>query len=346
MIANIAWNSKDWREIEPPNRNAGSRYAQENSPHESLNFDFNKKGVDTEEHVFGYVEWRGTPRRFEEPGIIFFHTKNLENGKNEIVGVYCGARVLSEKETKTAFWKGFQDNKLVANIQAEKAKSVLFKIRLDASKYEDKYYKGERMVSRYFQYVWKQEIAEEMITDEIRGTVKSDAGFEELDKLSVIFEEITGKKCVCIPVEKDNDQKEQEELEEDSGKPISKVAEELKKLDLEEKPPEVIRRNGKEYKRYNLIIARLKQYRNYQCQICHIKIKKGNGGYYIEGAHITPKRDRGGEKTSNIMILCPNHHKEFDYGNIENMRRSKEQVRFKMNGKEYEIDLEVKSVVS
>ena len=38
---------------------------------------------------------------FEEPGIIFFFTRNLEKKRGEIVGVYGNAKILkSERHTK------------------------------------------------------------------------------------------------------------------------------------------------------------------------------------------------------------------------------------------------------
>ncbi|MBU0559050.1 MAG: HNH endonuclease [Bacteroidetes bacterium] len=41
---------------------------------------------------------------------------------------------------------------------------------------------------------------------------------------------------------------------------------------------------------------------------------KKNGDFYIEAAHIKPKHKKSKETPENILILCPNHHKEFDFG--------------------------------
>ncbi len=335
MMANIAWNNSGWRKIEGPDPKATQKYPQEHPAHESLNFDFGKKGVDDEKHVFGYVEWTNTPVNLERPGFIFFFTKNTKSKENKIVGVYGGAEIL--KDAKTVPWEKFENSQLVSNIRAEKAKSVLFEPYLDADRYKDN--TGTRLVGQVgFGYIKTKEIAEEIIADSIRESQRSDSGKRNLGKLFNIFEEVTGKKCVWIPAEKDNDQKEQKELE---ARNLSQkqAYEEVKKL--EKSNSEMVEYNGKRYKRYNAIIASLKELRNYQCQICHIRIKKKDGGHYIEEAHITPKSDGGSDEISNIMILCPNHHKEFDYGRVENMDRSDKQVRFKMNGKEYEVDLEI-----
>ncbi|MBN1328663.1 MAG: HNH endonuclease [Candidatus Heimdallarchaeota archaeon] len=61
----------------------------------------------------------------------------------------------------------------------------------------------------------------------------------------------------------------------------------------------------------------LKLYYNNKCQICGstIKLKKMN---YSEVHHIKPlgKKHNGPDKLSNMIVLCPNHHVEFDYGVI------------------------------
>lgn len=55
-----------------------------------------------------------------------------------------------------------------------------------------------------------------------------------------------------------------------------------------------------------------------KCQICGKSIKLKDGKYYSEGHHLKPlgKSHNGPDKPSNIIVLCPNHHTEFDYGII------------------------------
>jgi predicted restriction endonuclease len=96
---------------------------------------------------------------------------------------------------------------------------------------------------------------------------------------------------------------------------------------------------GKRISRDIDTIAKLKLLREYKCQICGTSIKKKGGGLYIEGAHITPKRRSGPEIPENILILCPNHHKEFDYGDKVVLIRSKELIRFRLNGITYTLSL-------
>ena len=97
--------------------------------------------------------------------------------------------------------------------------------------------------------------------------------------------------------------------------------------------------HGKVYKRDNKTIAQLKIVRGHKCQICGQSIKKKDGSLYVEAAHITPKKHKGTELPSNIILLCPNHHKEFDLGKKEIVKRDDEMVVVTLNDKEYSIGL-------
>ncbi|MHB8560035.1 MAG: HNH endonuclease [Thermoplasmataceae archaeon] len=133
-----------------------------------------------------------------------------------------------------------------------------------------------------------------------------------------------------------NDELEQEEI-------ISMFRKEnVEKLELESvqpNSPEFVTINGIKYKRDNVTIGKLKIVRGNRCQICGEAILKKDGSLYVEGAHITAKRDKGPETPDNILILCPNHHKEFDYGKRERLERTKDKVKFMLNGVNYSIDI-------
>ncbi|MEE1899219.1 hypothetical protein GN157_01620 [Flavobacterium rakeshii] len=115
------------------------------------------------------------------------------------------------------------------------------------------------------------------------------------------------------------------------------IVEELKGIDIKE--PETVFINNKVYKRDNKIIALIKFIRNSECQICKTYIRKKDGTKYIEAAHIIPKRQKGPESPDNILLLCPNHHKEFDFGDVEIQIKTKNEIKFVMNGNLYSIDL-------
>lgn len=112
-------------------------------------------------------------------------------------------------------------------------------------------------------------------------------------------------------------------------------------LQLRYSDSQIVTIHQQQYKRDNLTVAQLKILRDHQCQICQTTIRKENGGYYIEGAHITAKSRQGRETPDNILILCPNHHKEFDYGDVRVLQRDKHQVVFSMNGTTHTISLRI-----
>ncbi len=69
------------------------------------------------------------------------------------------------------------------------------------------------------------------------------------------------------------------------------------------------------------ISAKLKEEYDYKCQICGNRIYLKNGNhirYYVEAHHLKPfaQIHNGPDIEENIIILCPNHHVEFDYGTI------------------------------
>lgn len=134
------------------------------------------------------------------------------------------------------------------------------------------------------------------------------------------------------------DEQEQNEIvEENKKKTKFEMARELKQLESTDQ--KIITINHKSYKRDNRIIALIKSLRGLKCQICSKTIKKKDGNFYIEAAHITPKYQNGREASDNIILLCPNHHKEFDLGNTQIIKRDVQQIKILLNGHNHTISL-------
>jgi len=337
IIANITWNDSGWRNIYV-NPHAGHSYARQYPGHESLNFEFNKQGLDTEKKVFGYVQWTNAPVK-KESVAIFFYTKNLSNHRGEIVGIYGNSEILeSPKGTK---WNGFKENVLYSNIIADKELSLLFPVPLDAKKYSG----NKRLVPQVgFTYI-DPILAERIILDEIEALKISSMRKDEFEKLTRIFVIVTGRKYNAEDLGYiRSDEKEQEDLAERMSKEISldlnKRKEMIQELNaLTPESTETIEFKGRVYKRNNKTIAQLKILRNFRCQICDNNILKKDGSFYIEAAHIQRKSEKGTEMPNNILILCPNHHKEFDLGDKRIVERTDERIIFELNGKLYDVNL-------
>jgi len=335
IVANITWNNSGWRNIYV-NPHAGHKYARKHPGHESLNFEFNKKGLDDEQHVYGFIQWTAPPKNFAKNGIIIFYSKNLENHQGEIVGIYGDAKILeNNRRTK---WNGFENNELTSNIVAKKEFSLLFPIPLNS----DKYSEGKRLVPQVGYSYKSIEFAEKIILDEIKELKTAGIKLDEFKKLKAIYEFLMGRGYSEKELSEDEDIKEQDELLPliKAHQSKSEIINELKAITTT--TPEWVEFRGKQYKRNNKSIAGLKILRDFNCQMCGVSILKKDGSFYIEAAHITEKRHKGPETHDNILILCPNHHKEFDLGKKKIIERTKDKIIFELNEKKYELSLELK----
>ena len=102
---------------------------------------------------------------------------------------------------------------------------------------------------------------------------------------------------------------------------------------------EVVTTTTTSFKRNNIVASLIKQYRGYKCQICGISILKSDGTYYVEAAHIMPHHQGGTTSLYNIIILCPNHHKEFDLGRKKVKYIDTSSVEIMLNGTVYQLNL-------
>lgn len=332
IIANISYNPTGWRNLYL-NPKAGHSYATEFPGHESLNFNFTKKGVDSLNNIFGYVQWTADPKNFKTGGTVIFYSRNTDTRIGEIVGIYCNVEVLHQR--KYANWKGFENNEIGFNLKADKNISLLFPIPLVADNYKES--KGKRLVGQIGYSYYENEIAETIIKDELIELSNSGVQKNEFEKLKNIYFYLTGKTFDESVL--DFDLIQQDELVELLKADKKKIIDDLKNLDKNETETVIIKQ--KTYKRDNKTIAQIKVLRNFECQICGTKIKKKKGGFYIEAAHIKPKSLKGRETPDNILILCPNHHKEFDYGARKVVNHNKDFIEFEMNRKTYKLNLKV-----
>jgi len=313
----LSWNDEKWQKpiINP---NANHSYATQFPGHESLNFDFNK-AIDTIDEVYGYAQFTNQPTNFENGGLVIFYSRNTNNNIGQIIGIYGNVEFLNPiHETNH---NEFENSTLWSNMRATKKISLLFPKYLYSDKYL-KYTKKGRLVGQIgFSYYEDKNLIEEIIFDEIQSLIESQEDYnQEIQTLKNIYKYYIGE-------EFDYDVIEQQ-----------KIIENINEFpDLTNENAEKITINSKIYKRDNVLIAKIKKDRNFECQICQTKIQKSNGEFYIEAAHIKAKKDKGNEKKENILILCPNHHKEFDFGKREIIKHSSDKIKFKLNGIEYEL---------
>lgn len=145
-----------------------------------------------------------------------------------------------------------------------------------------------------------------------------------------------------LQIENFENELEQHEIEnsvEIDSEEINKETLFKKITECENDKSEKITINGKTYKRDNYLMVQIKKYRDYKCQLCSTTILKANGEYYIEACHIKPKAEGGKDNLDNILVLCPNCHKLFDYGSRSSEKKSKATYSVTINEKKYKASL-------
>lgn len=81
--------------------------------------------------------------------------------------------------------------------------------------------------------------------------------------------------------------------------------------------------------------AALKLHYKNACQFCGVRLEVGKNHFYSEAAHIKGLGEphHGPDKASNMLVLCPNHHLQFDRGVLRLRKRgAKYQIRSKTVG--------------
>ena len=134
------------------------------------------------------------------------------------------------------------------------------------------------------------------------------------------------------------DNSEQDEIIEDIKSEIEGLDEKKilqKIIDNEKIKHEIIEIKSKKYKRHNYLMVLIKKYRNYKCQFCKTVILKKSGDYYIEACHIKSKSDGGKDTLNNILVLCPNCHKLFDYAKRDEVKHTIDEYIVKLNETKY-----------
>lgn len=311
-LVGITWNKYGWERVDTES-STGYRYAQYNPGHESFNFNFDVPDPDDRTFIYGYSTGmkKNTPG-FKQPGLVFFYSKNNEEGTGYIVGVYGNARRME------CSWDSVQMSEpegLYTNIVAEREYSALFPVYLDADPYKALNNWARIVPQGGIRYI-DRNTAKMIMDDAIREVGAGNDG--RLRRIRSLFDDWS------IDDEQGASESRQKVLDGMHWRPLpSDSADYVVKM----------------RHRDSTNVEILKRWFCYQCQICSHSIRTKYGGRYVEAAHIRPKREEGSDVPSNILILCPNHHKEFDYGDVNIIEHKADMIKFKMNGRSYAIDL-------
>jgi hypothetical protein len=71
----------------------------------------------------------------------------------------------------------------------------------------------------------------------------------------------------------------------------------------------------KDFDRDYAALDELKALYEHKCQVCQRRVELGGERYYCEAHHLRPlgREHCGPADPSNVVVLCPNHHAEFDF---------------------------------
>lgn len=87
-------------------------------------------------------------------------------------------------------------------------------------------------------------------------------------------------------------------------------------------------------KRYKNIVTKIKNKYDSKCQLesCGFTFTKENGENYSEAHHLLPLSENGSQNESNVVVLCPNHHRMFHFCSLK-IGNIKGQIRYvEING--------------
>ena len=303
LIANITWNRKNWTEVDILLQ-AGHRYVKNSVGHECLNFDFEKKYIDTDELVYGYFQRTNDPIKFEKNGIIFFFSKDVISNVNYIVGVYGHAEIIDKD--KYPKYTLFENKEYWTNIRARKEFSLILSKKIEF----DKNIFGIKRVGQCgFSYLENNRLTK--ILDGIIKYTQNQQDLEKLEKIKVHYTS-DNSELLYSDIEERIYSQEQSLLKKKVNPNI------IRQIDLENSnnPVKTKLVTVKYYDRNSTISIELKRKANHTCQICDIPtFKTKDENYYTESHHIHPLSLGGLDISTNIVIVCSNCHKKFDKGN-------------------------------
>lgn len=225
--------------------------------------------------------------------------------------------------------------------------ATIFLNRVDYNKYPIMNNKSLKALNKFGYKIsssknWTNYELVKMYQDNLISDYPTLKNYYKADALNhFIVDKYQGKKLMFkfLQIEEFEDGLEQHDIEQKNeidAKDIDKQGLYNRIIDCESDKSEKVFINGKTFKRQNYLMVHIKKYRDYKCQFCSTQIKKANGDYYIEACHIKAKSEGGKDSLNNILILCPNCHKLFDYGHREKEKHTKDNYSVILNGKFYE----------
>lgn len=104
-------------------------------------------------------------------------------------------------------------------------------------------------------------------------------------------------------------------------------------------PPVVTSEMALRYERDAELTQLVRELRGHRCQICGHSFPKAGGGRYTECHHLEQLAHGGLDLSSNLLVLCANHHRQFHFGEVKVLSHSSSELVVSIEGKIYRCDL-------
>ena len=82
---------------------------------------------------------------------------------------------------------------------------------------------------------------------------------------------------------------------------------------IPEKSPDKNKYEVNRFIRDSVLVKKLKKLYGNRCQICGFTFEYAKGKFYSEVHHYKPLDEDGSDSMDNMIVVCPNHHSQFDY---------------------------------
>lgn len=117
----------------------------------------------------------------------------------------------------------------------------------------------------------------------------------------------------------------------------NQILERIKSIDKRnsDNPPKNISTLAKIYERDRILTRLIKSIRRNKCQICNFTFKTKDGEYYSECHHLEHLANGGLDVSKNMLVLCPNHHRQAHFGNFKIVEHNEEFVMIKIDEEIY-----------
>lgn len=105
------------------------------------------------------------------------------------------------------------------------------------------------------------------------------------------------------------------------------------------RPPEFWDVIAQRYERDEELVRLMKTVRGHKCQICGFSFLTKSGELYTECHHLEGLADAGLDISSNLLIVCANHHRQLHYGIVSKKKHNSELLVIEIDGKVHSIPL-------